>query len=102
MAVLTFENIKVEDLNERLLDSIRAWFKTGEVQISIVVKEGRVAVPPTLEEVLKRNAASPFVARFDADFSFSRLADQLEKDPDFDVMAVLEAHKVPNPYVAAS
>jgi len=100
MAVLTFEKIKVQDLDQRLIDSIRAYFNNDNVQISIMVKEEDEKSLLSLDEILKKNRQSPYVVRFDADFDFNGLADKVESDEDFDVISVFEQHKTANPHAA--
>lgn len=100
MAVLTFEKIKVQELDERLINTIKAFFKNGDVRISVVVEKESNTGSETLEAVLEKNRNAPYVVRFDEQFDLSDLADKIEQDENFDLNVVLEAHKIPNPNVA--
>ncbi|MFM9947727.1 MAG: hypothetical protein ACKV1O_07305 [Saprospiraceae bacterium] len=53
------------------------------------------------DKVLEQNRCSPYVVRFDADFDLSDLADKIEQDEKFDLNAVIDAHKIPNPHATA-
>lgn len=95
MGVLTFEKIRVEDLDQRLIDSIKAYFNSGNVRISIMVENDADKVFLSLDEILEANRKSPYAVRFDADFDLNKLAYKVENDESFDVISVLEEHKVP-------
>ncbi len=95
MAVLTFEKIRVQDLDQRLIDSIKAYFNSGDVRISVMVEKDSDKVLLSLDEILEANRKSPYTVRFDADFDLNELASKVENDKSFDVISVLEEHKVP-------
>lgn len=101
MAVLTFEKIKVQELDERLINTIKAFFKNGDVRISVVVEKESNTEAETLEAVLQKNRNAPYVVRFDEHFDLNALAKKIEQDENFDLSVVLEAHKIPNPNVAS-
>jgi hypothetical protein len=102
MAVITFEQVSVQELDERLLDSIRAYFKKGEVRITITVEREDLKDLSRVDQLLERNKQNPFVARFEADFDFGKLADQVEQNDAFDLGGLFQQHKHPNPsYVSA-
>lgn len=100
MAVLTIEKVKVKELDERLINTIKAFFKNGDVRISVVVEKEDDAELSGLDLVMEENRTSPYIVRFEAGFDFNNLADKIEQDENFDVHAVLEARKIPNPNVA--
>jgi len=100
MAVLTFEKIRVEDLDQRLIDSIKAYFNSGSVRISVVVEKEADKSLLSLDEILEANQKSPYAVRFDADFDLNELAYKVESDENFDVISVLEEHKVPYHHAA--
>jgi len=95
MGVLTFEKIRVEDLDQRLIDSIKAYFNSGNVRISVTIENDAEKSMLSLDEILEANQKSPYAVRFDADFDFNELADKVEADENFDVVSVLEEHKIP-------
>lgn len=101
MAVMTFGKINVNDLDERLIESIRSLFKDKTVEISVVIKEEDKKSLIGLDEILEKSHQSPYIVRFESDFDFAELADQIEKDGNFDLISVLEKRKIPNPYVIA-
>jgi len=101
MAVMTFGKIKVEDLNEQVMEAIRALFKDRTVEISLVIKDEDRRHLIGLEEILKRNRESPYIVQFESDFDFDELADQIAKDANFDVTSVFEKRKLPNSHVTA-
>ncbi|MBL7797387.1 MAG: hypothetical protein JNJ90_12900 [Saprospiraceae bacterium] len=100
MAVITFEKIAVQDLDQRLVDSIKAFFKNGNVRISITIENEDRKALMSLHEIVQKNRQAPYVVRFDEDFDFDGLADALEADESLDVLPVLEKHKISNPNVA--
>lgn len=100
MAVITFEKIAVQDLDQRLVDSIKAFFKNGNVRISITIENEDRKALMSLHEIVQKNRQAPYVVRFDEDFDFNGLADALEADESLDVLPVLEKHKISNPNVA--
>ncbi len=102
MTVLTFDNIKVQDLNERLVDSIRAFFKHGTVRISVVVQDEAKQVFRSLDEVLTANQNAPFVVQFEPDFDFTALAEAVERDENLELSPVFEARKTAKPHAIAS
>jgi len=95
MGVLTFEKIRVEDLDQRLIDSIKAYFNSGNIRISVVVEKDGDKAWLSLDEILEANRKSPYAVRFDAGFDLNELAYKVENDESFDVISVLEEHKVP-------
>lgn len=95
MGVLTFEKIRVEDLDQRLIDSIKAYFNNGNVRISVMVEKDGEKALLSLDEILEANQKSPYAVRFDADFDLNELANKVESDEKFDVISVLEEHKIP-------
>lgn len=101
MAVLTFEKIRVQDLDQRLIDSIKAYFNSGSVRISVMIEQDTDKALLSLDEILEANRKSPYVVHFDADFDFNELADKVESDENFDVISVLEEHKIPYPNAAS-
>ncbi len=96
MAVMTFSNIKVEDLDQRLIDSIRAFLTGKEVQISIVVQETVAENPKqeSLSELLARNAAAEVVYRIPSE-EIDKIAEQLEVDENFDPVSAIKKFAVP-------
>ena len=96
MAVLTFGNINVNDLDERLIDSIRAFFKGQEVQISITVKEtvAEKLESGSLSELLDRNTASEIVYRIPSE-EINKIAEQLEADENFDPVSAIKKFATP-------
>lgn len=68
MATMTFGNIKVEDLDQRLIDSIRSFFKNKTVEISVIIKEEDKKSLAALDEIIKKNReASPYIVQFEAE-----------------------------------
>ena len=100
MAVITFEKIAVKDLDQRLVDSIKAFFKNGNVRISITIENEDRKALMSLDEIVQKNRQAPYIVRFDEDFDFASLADALEADESLDVLPILEKHKISNPNVA--
>jgi len=96
MAVLTFEKVKVQELDERLINTIKAYFKNGDVRISVVVEKEGIIESETLEAILEKNRKAPYVVRFDEDFDLNVLANKIEQDENFNLSVVLEEHKIPN------
>ncbi len=92
MAVITFEKIAVKDLDQRLVDSIKAFFKNGNVRISITIENEDRKALMSLDEIVQKNRQAPYIVRFDEDFDFAGLADALEADESLDVLPVLEKH----------
>jgi len=100
MAVITFEKIAVQELDQRLVDSIKAFFKNGNVRISITIENEDRKSLASLHEIVQQNRRSPFVVRFDENFDFAGLADALEADESLDILPIIEKHKISNPNVA--
>lgn len=93
---MTFGNINVNDLDERLINSIRAFFQGKEVQISVTVEETWAETPAqgSLSELLARNAASEIVYRIPSD-EIDKIAEQLESDENFDPVLAIKKFAVP-------
>lgn len=96
MAVLTFGNINVNDLDERLIDSIRAFFKGKEKMVlSISVRaEDPSASPRPISELDAELEKSQVVYQLPLQ-EFSEIVKQFEADENFDPVAAIEKFAVP-------
>lgn len=95
MAELTFDKIKVEDLDQRLIDSIRAFFQNRHVRVSITVKEeaAQPEITGSLSELLARNAAADVVYPIPSE-EFEEIVRQFRADENFDPVAAIEKFAV--------
>ena len=94
MAVLTFEKIRVRDLDERLTDSIRAYFKDNqEMEISISVRPDSPFDPRPISELDAELEKSDVVYQLSFD-EFDEIVRQFEADEHFDPVAAIEKFAV--------
>jgi hypothetical protein len=94
MAVLTFEKIKVRDLDERLIESIRAYFKNNqETEISISVRPDSSSNPRPISELDAELEKSDMVYQLSFD-DFDEIVRQFEADEHFDPVAAIEKFAV--------
>jgi hypothetical protein len=95
MAELTFDKIRVADLDQRLIDSIRAFFQNQHARVSITVKEesAQPEITISLSELLARNAADDVVYQVPSE-EFDKIVRQFEADETFDPVAAIEKFAV--------
>ena len=95
MAVLTFEKIRVQDLDQRLIDAIKAYFNSGNVRISVTLADS--AEKPfeigSLSELLARNEADDVVYQVPSE-EFDKIVEQFQADESFDPVAAIEKFAV--------
>ena len=88
-------NLPAEELDLRLLESIKLLFK-GK-QLKIIVSEDIPEAPEkSLHEIIAENKKSPYVYQLSAE-SFSGIADQFVAEEEFDVLAAFEKFKTVRP-----
>jgi len=95
MGVLTFEKIRVEDLDQRLIESIKAYFKGKEgIEISISVRpESSSANPRPISELDAELEQSDTVYQLSFE-EFDKIVKQFEADDTFDPVAAIEKFAV--------
>lgn len=95
MAVLTFEKIRVQDLDQRLIDSIKAYFNSGSVRISVTIADetAKSVVTGSLSELLTRNEADEVVYQVPSE-EFDKIVEQFQADESFDPVAAIEKFAV--------
>ena len=88
-------NMPAEELDQRLLDSIKLLFK-GK-RLKIVVYEDVADEPKkSLREIIAENKKSPHVYQMSAE-SFSDIVNQFAAEEGFDVTGAIEQYKTPRP-----
>jgi hypothetical protein len=87
MSILTF-NIEADKIGPNVLDSIKAFFGSNEVTISVKQNNNE------LLEIIERAKASKVSYVVPAGV-FSQMADALDNDDNFDVIAEIKNMKLP-------
>jgi hypothetical protein len=96
MGVLTFEKIRVEDLDQRLIDSIKAYFKGKEgteISISVRPEHSSSANPRPISELDAELEQSDTVYQLSFE-EFDKIVKQFEADDTFDPVAAIEKFAV--------